>query len=1028
MTLIKWVTVGVSAVGVSFAAVSIVWAVREHSESRTGLSDSISDDAILTEKGTKTYVSISRAEEFTKVSENLFDAENQVVFQDSSEPSNAAMRSNSHLAATEKIAGGCVCASPEKKKITNDKVAGAGEDTTTAKKRKKKKKESTEEITKATEIFFDVKTSENQVVFQDPINTIEVEVGAKEVAGAGGDTTAAKKKKKKKSAVKEITGGEAYKHKKPNKLINALRKIKEEEEAFIKKEEEKLKIQKEIEKKEQEEKEKNEFQKFKKKEREKKKRLERKAKGLILTAKQKNKKERQTASIAVWKENGFQFPRSETKARPGTRVRPKKEKVEVTPFAEAKPEGVTEEAKVSGSTPEPLLMEKIAHNWEELLDRECEEPIVSVLVKEVEKPQINGRCEEGCAHLKRVPQKDLSSDSEPEEPNDIEKIKLRLENRSLDHLRAPVICVLGHVDTGKTKLLDKLRCTNVQKSEAGGITQQIGATNVPIDVLRELTKIVRPPKGSQPFKIKIPGLLIMDTPGHEHFRLMRSRGSSLCDLAILVVDIMHGVEPQTVESIKLLQDRGTPFIVALNKIDRLFEWQSNPQKDFWDLLKMQKDHTKVEFEQRLSSAKLQLSEQGLNTKMYYEYSDPKEYSWIVPTSAITGDGIANLIATVVKYNQEIQPEKITFSEELEATVLEVKQTIGHGITIDVILKNGSLKIGDTIVLPGSKGRPIVTQIRALLLPKPNRELRIKTEYAEPKNIKGCQGVKIVAKGLKSAISGSSFLVARCQNEIEILKDLSQEKEILGCIQCEKHGVYVQGSLLGSLEALLELLKQDKIPYSNVRLGNVIKSDVVKASIMLEHDPKFACILALDVEVERDAQEYADAEGVRIFKEDTVYRLFDSFKKHIQNHQKKKREEFKNIAVFPCMLSILPQHIYRKSNPIIVGVRVDAGVVKIGTPLCVKSKDSFIQIGIVADIQKNEKTIPIGKKGDEICLKIENVSDDAPKMMGHHFDADDIIMSSISRQSIDACKEHFRSELKNEDWKLIIKLKKIFGIL
>ncbi|KAK2725140.1 hypothetical protein QYM36_001552 [Artemia franciscana] len=863
MTLIKWVTVGVS-----FAVVSIVRAVRKYSESRTGLSDSISDDAILTEKGTKTYVSISRAEEFTKVNENLFDAENQVVFQDSSEPSNAAMRSNSHLAATEKIAGGCVCASPEKKKITNDKVAGAGEDTTTAKKRKKKKKESTEEITKATEIFFDVKTSENQVVFQDPINTIEVEVGAKEVAGAGGDTTAAKKKKK--SAVKEIT--------------------------------------------------------------------ERKAKGLILTAKQKNKKERQTASIAVWKENGFQFPRSETKARPGTRVRPKKEKVEVTPFAEAKPEGVTEEAKVSGSTPEPLLMEKISHNWEELLDRECEEPIVSVLVKEVEKPQINGRCEEGCAHLKRVPQKDLSSDSEPEEPNDIEKIKLRLENRSLDHLRAPVICVLGHVDTGKTKLLDKLRCTNVQKSEAGGITQQIGATNVPIDVLRELTKIVRPPKGSQPFKIKIPGLLIIDTPGHEHFRLMRSRGSSLCDLAILVVDIMHGVEPQTIESIKLLQDRGTPFIVALNKIDRLFEWQSNPKKDFWDLLKMQKDHTKLEFEQRL--------------------------------------------------------------------MLEVKQTIGHGITIDVILKNGSLKIGDTIVLLGSKGRPIVTQIRALLLPKPNRELRIKTEYAEPKNIKGCQGVKIVAKGLKSAIAGSSFLVARCQNEIEILKDLSQEKEILGCIQCEKRGVYVQGSLLGSLEALLELLKQDKIPYSNVRLGNVIKSDVVKASIMLEHDPKFACILALDVEVERDAQEYADAKGVRIFKEDTVYRLFDSFKKHIQNHQKKKREEFKNIAVFPCMLSILPQHIYRKSNPIIVGVRVDAGLI----------------------YKKMKKTVPIGKKGDEICLKIENVSDDAPKMMGHHFDVDDIIMSSISRQSIDACKEHFRSELKNEDWKLMTRLKEIFGIL
>ncbi|KAK2719853.1 hypothetical protein QYM36_005359, partial [Artemia franciscana] len=849
-------------------------------------------------------------------------------------------------------------------------------------------------------------------------------------------------------------------------LQEALRKQREEEERLRKEEEERIRIEEEMEKKREAEEEQRRIKEEQKKQREKEKRQERKAKGLILTAKQKQERQRMAASLEAWKESGSQIPSvTEKKARPGTRVRPKKGKLEVeesTPSeaqddAEAKGQGGTEEVKVNGSTPEPVVKEQIADSWE-LLDEESEEE-ASVsepnkeLVKEVEKPSKEEKLSQQIAKEikddrsikeaapnvpnKKVYQKELSSDSESEESDEDEdskeKIKLRLQKRreenekkrSVDRLRAPVICVLGHVDTGKTKILDKLRRTNVQDAEAGGITQQIGATNVPLDALREQTKTV---KGFEPLKIKIPGLLIIDTPGHESFSNLRSRGSSLCDLAILVVDIMHGVEPQTIESIKLLQNRGTPFIVALNKVDRLFEWQSNPKKDIRDVLKSQKSNTILEFKQRSSSALLQLSEQGLNTKLFYENPDPKEYSSVVPTSAITGDGMANLIATVVEYNQKIQPKKLMFSEELEATVLEVKAITGHGTTIDVILINGSLKVGDEMVLAGLEG-PIVTQIRALLLPKPMRELRVRNEYAEPKEVKAAQGVKIAAKDLDKAIAGLSVLVAHRQDETEVLKEeVSQElKKTLSRIQCQERGVYVQASTLGSLEALLEFLKTSKIPCSNVRIGPVAKRDVIRASVMLEHDPLYAAILAFDVRVERDAREYADANGVKIFEADIIYHLFDSFTRYKEELKQKGREQFKNIAVFPCKLRILPQHIYNKRDPIVVGVVVEDGVVKTGTPLCVPTKE-FTEIGVVATIENNHKAVELARKGEEVCLKIENVSGDAPKMIGRHFEEKDIIVSKISRQSIEACKDHFREDLTKADWRLMIELKKLFGII
>ncbi|KFD45285.1 hypothetical protein M513_13838, partial [Trichuris suis] len=594
----------------------------------------------------------------------------------------------------------------------------------------------------------------------------------------------------------------------------------------------------------------------------------------------------------------------------------------------------------------------------------------------------------------------------------------RLDSMSVDmsyeegSLRSPVICVLGHVDTGKTKILDKIRRTNVQDSEAGGITQQIGATFVPQETLKAQAKMVPEFDAAS---LRLPGLLIIDTPGHESFSNLRSRGSSLCDLAVLVVDIMHSLEPQTIESINLLKQRKTPCVVALNKVDRLYDWKGNPNKDIRQTLKLQQSNATIEFRERVKEVIGHFAEQGLNAILFWENKDLDDYISLVPTSAHTGDGMGNLMAAIVHFCQTKLSKRLEFKPALQCTVLEVKQISGLGTTIDVILVNGFLRVGDIIVVAGSEG-PIVSQIRELLMPHPLRELRVKNPYLHNKVVRGAQGVKVVAKDLEKALAGLPLLVAKSEDDIEELKEeiSSALKHVLQSVKLSERGVYVQASTLGSLEALLEFLRAQKIPYFGINVGPVHKRDVMKASAMLERDSHLAVILAFDVKIERDAQLLADELGVRIFQADIIYHLEDAFLKYREELRQKKRQEFAHLAIFPCKLRILPQHVYKSRDPIIVGVSVEDGILKVGVPLCVPSKENLF-IGTVASIEQNHKELQSVRKGSEVCIKIENTTGEAPKMYGRHFDYQDFLVSRISRETIDVCKEYFREDLQKSDW-------------
>ncbi|CAG9135313.1 unnamed protein product [Plutella xylostella] len=751
------------------------------------------------------------------------------------------------------------------------------------KKLEAKKKEKEQEGKKQPEAKAEPKVDVKEA--SEPKEDVKAPSEEKEAEGDAGAADGKKKKKGDKDKEKEDKKkGPGPSKKTIAAMQEALKKVKEEEERLQKEEEERIRQEELREEQRLEairlEKEKKERKKQKEKER--KERL--KAEGKLLTPKQKAEKARAQAMLESLKAQGIEIGSAQKTPRPGTRVKPSKLKNQLsqeappTPTAEEKVEvkieDKKEESPKTSKVAEKVVAEDVKDSWdaessEEEPEPEPAPPSPTGAKKDKEESPENDDDEEGSSDEDDSDGSDEDSSSEESSEDEdmtdamrkrelvLKRLQKRREdnekNKANNSLRAAVVCVLGHVDTGKTKILDKLRRTNVQDGEAGGITQQIGATNVPIENIKEQTKHVKNPyhsvisigglggsmhqkseildklrrtnvqdgeaggitqqigatnvpienikeqtkhvKNVAEIAFKLPGLLIIDTPGHESFSNLRNRGSSLCDIAILVVDIMHGLEPQTIESINMLKQKKTPFIVALNKIDRLYDWQSAQRKDIRDILKMQQPNTQLEFEKRCNDVILQFAEQGLNAALFFSNPDPRSYVSLVPTSAVTGEGMGNLLAMIVaacegplhkrlvfseqllatvlenvrlktadlEYLQAVlvysNPDprsyvslgptsavtgegmgnllamivaacegplhkRLVFSEQLLATVLEVKAIPGLGTTIDTILINGTLREGDTIICAGTDG-PIVTQIRSLLMPQPMKELRVK---------------------------------------------------------------------------------------------------------------------------------------------------------------------------------------------------------------------------------------------------------------------------------------------------------------
>ncbi len=592
-------------------------------------------------------------------------------------------------------------------------------------------------------------------------------------------------------------------------------------------------------------------------------------------------------------------------------------------------------------------------------------------------------------------------------------------------LRQPIVAVLGHVDHGKTTLLDKIRGTVVALKEPGQITQHIGASLVPTEVIEKVTEPLK--KIIPTVKLELPGLLFIDTPGHEIFSNLRKRGGAVADLAILVVDVMEGFQPQTYEAVEILKQRRVPFVVAANKIDRIPGWKPYPNQPFLLSYRKQEPSVREFLDNKIYEIMGELAKLGFDSERFDRITDFTKQIAIVPISAKTGEGIPELLAVLAGLAQRYMKGRLKYVEgPAKGVIMEVKEEPGYGTTIDTIIYDGIIKQGDTIVVGGIEG-PIVTKVRALLVPAPLEEMRAAKRFMPVEEVSAAAGVKIAAPGLEKALAGAPVYVAEKPEDVEKLKEQVKKEVEEVMIETDKEGVVVKADTLGTLEALVQFLKSRGIPVRMARVGPVTKRDVMEAITVKRKNKEYGVVLAFNVKVMPEARELAEKEGIKIFQHNVIYKLIEDFEEWLKQLREEEKRKILESLIRPGKIRILPGFVFRRSDPAIVGVEVLGGVIKPKYPL-MKSDGS--RVGSILQIQDRGKSLQEARAGQQVAISIKG-----RVMVGRHIHEGDILYTDIPAEHAKLWLTKFKNELSDDEKHVlqeIIKIKRkqnpLYGVV
>lgn len=574
-------------------------------------------------------------------------------------------------------------------------------------------------------------------------------------------------------------------------------------------------------------------------------------------------------------------------------------------------------------------------------------------------------------------------------------------------IRQPIAVVLGHVDHGKTTLLDRLRGTSVAAREPGQITQWIGASLIPAQTI---AKITGPLLERFKLKIEVPGVLFIDTPGHETFSNLRKRGGSAADVAILVIDVTKGIEPQTVESLTILKARKTPFLICANKIDAIPGWKSSPGGSFLENMKNQRPEVLQDLDNRLYTMMGTLSRYGIRADRFDRIQEFAKTVALVPASAKTGEGMPELMAVLVGLTQVYMKGELNVtSGPAEGTVLEVKEEPGLGVTVDAMIYNGRLEVDDEIMLAGRNGI-ISTRVRALLLPKPLDEIRDpRDKFSRAKFVDAAAGIKIAAPGLEDSIAGSPLYAVKASLDEKSIRDkiLSEVEEVI--VRKDLSGVIVKSDALGSLEALTTSLAAQNIPVRLADVGDVSRRDVVEAKAVRVKDQYLGVVLAFGVKLLPDAEEEISISKIPVFKGDIIYHVLEEYTRWVSAQKLAGAKAEMDLLIRPGKIKLLKGFVFRRSDPAIVGVEVLDGIIKPKYPLI---NSSGKRIGQVVRIQDQGKDVGEAGAGKQVAVSIDK------PMVGRQILEGDVLYVDVPPQHARVLSSKFRDYLSPREIALL----------
>jgi translation initiation factor 5B len=572
------------------------------------------------------------------------------------------------------------------------------------------------------------------------------------------------------------------------------------------------------------------------------------------------------------------------------------------------------------------------------------------------------------------------------------------------NIRQPIVVVLGHVDSGKTSLLDQMRGTAVQSREVGGITQHIGASFFPIEIVKDITGplYAQLAKSDSP----IPGLLVIDTPGHEVFANLRMRGGSAADIAIVVADVNKGFEVQTVESIEILEKRKVPFVIALNKIDQIPGWNNTKSIFISEQIKAQGSDMISTLDEKIYTVVGSLSKLGYNSEAFWRIKDFTKEVAIVPVSAAKNIGIPELMAVLVGLAQQYMTKKLERHEgETKGIVLEVKDELGLGPSANIILIDGVLKQGDRVVV-AKRDNAIVTKVKALLLPKPLDEMRDPRDKFRPvDHVVAAAGLKITSPELDGVLAGSPLYVLKDGEDEGRLRSLVESEIKAAIIRTDSNGIVLRCDTIGSLEATVDLLRKDKIPIQSADIGHITRRDVLAASAVKEKDRYIGVILGFNVRVLDEAEREASERGIKIFNEKIIYNLVRSYTDWV-SYQKEHEDSILFNEISPvCKFQFLKGYVFRRNDPAVFGAEILIGRLRQKIPVI---NENGKKIGSIHQIQEGGKNLSEASIGTQVAVSMKE------PVIGRQISEGDIFYTDLTSKEAKLLLESFSHRLGPEE--------------